>query len=82
MASITEWERENISERAAERRAAREDKGMKTARSKSVLGPSKIEAVRTLRTSGKSIASNVENQTMSRASVNRALGETQAPVAF
>lgn len=82
MASIAEWERENINERAAEARAAREEKGIKTGRSKSVLVPSEIEAVRTLRTSGKTIAYIVENQAMSRASVYRALEETKAPVAL
>ena len=76
MASIAEWERENINERAAEARAAREAKGIRSGRTKSVLIPTKIEAVRTLRTSGKTIAYIVENQKMSRASVYRALAET------
>lgn len=76
MASIAEWERENINERAAEARAAREAKGIRSGRTKSVLIPTKIEAVRTLRTSGKTIAYIVENQKMSRASVYRALEET------
>ena len=82
MASIAEWERENINERAAEARAAREEKGIKTGRSKSVLVPSKIEAVRTLRISGNTIAYIVENQGMSRASVYRALEETKGPAAL
>ena len=77
MASIAEWERENINERAAEARAARETKGIRSGRAKSVLIPTKIEAVRTLRTSGKTIAYIVENQKMSRASVYRALEETR-----
>ena len=76
MASIAEWERENINERAAEARAAREATGLTTGRAKSVLIPTKIEAVRTLRTSGKTIAYIVKNQAMSRASVYRALAET------
>ncbi|MCY7287289.1 MAG: recombinase family protein [Cryobacterium sp.] len=76
MASIAEWERENINERAAEARAAREAKGLTTGRSKSVLIPTKIDAVRTLRASGKTIAYIVTNQAMSRASVYRALAET------
>ena len=76
MASIAEWERENINERAAEARAARESKGITTGRAKSVLIPTKIKAVRTLRTSGKTIAYIVKNQAMSRASVYRALAET------
>ena len=75
MASIAEWERENINERAAEARAARESKGITSGRAKSVLIPTKIEAVRTLRTSGKTIAYIVKNQAMSRASVYRALAE-------
>jgi len=74
MASIAEWERENINERAAEARAAREAKGITSGRTKSVLIPTKIEAVRTVRTSGKTIAYIVENQAMSRASVYRELG--------
>ena len=69
-------ERENINERAAEARAAREFKGLTTGRAKSVLIPTKIEAVRTLRTAGKTIAYIVKNQAMSRASVYRALTET------
>ena len=56
MASIAEWERENINERAAEARAARESKGITSGRAKSVLIPTKIEAVRTLSNSGKTIA--------------------------
>jgi DNA invertase Pin-like site-specific DNA recombinase len=76
MASIAEWERENINERAAEARAAREAKGLTTGRAKSVLIPTKIDAVRTLRTSGKTIAYIVTNQAMSRASVYRALTES------
>lgn len=76
MASIAEWERENINERAAEARAAREAEGLTTGRSKSVLIPTKIDAVRTLRASGKTIAYIVTNQAMSRASVYRALAET------
>jgi DNA invertase Pin-like site-specific DNA recombinase len=76
MASIAEWERENINERAAEARAAREAQGLTTGRSKSVLIPTKIDAVRTLRASGKTIAYIVTNQAMSRASVYRALAET------
>lgn len=76
MASIAEWERENINERAAEARAARESKGITTGRAKSVLIPTKIEAVCRLRTSGKTIAYIVKNQAMSRASVYRALAET------
>lgn len=77
MASIAEWERENTNERAAEARAAREAKEITTGRAKSVLIPTKIEAVRTLRTSGKTIAYIAENQAMSRASVYRALEETK-----
>ena len=80
MASIAEWERENINERAAEARAAREGKEIKTGRSKSVLVPSKIEAVRTLRTSGCAIAYIVENQGMGRASVYRALEQGHVPL--
>ena len=76
MASIAEWERENINERAAEARAAREAKEITSGRAKSVLIPTKIEAVRTLRISGKTIAYIVQNQAKSRASVYRALEET------
>jgi DNA invertase Pin-like site-specific DNA recombinase len=78
MASIAEWERENINERAAEARAAREANGIMTGRGKSVLTPSKVEAVRALRASGKTIAYIVTNQGMSRASVYRALDESQS----
>ena len=77
MASIAEWERENINERAAEARAAREANGIKTGRGKTALIPQKIEAVRALRDSGKTIAYIVENQGMSRASVYRALEESK-----
>ena len=76
MASIAEWERENINERAAEARAAREAKGITSGRAMSVLIPTKIEAVHRLRNSGKTIAYIVQNQAMSRASVYRALSET------
>ena len=74
MASIAEWERENINERAAEARAAREAKGITSGRTKSVLIPMKIEAVRTVRTSGETVAYIVENQAMNRTSVYRELG--------
>ena len=47
--------------------------GITSGRAKSVLIPTKIEVVRTLRTSGKTIAYIVQNQAMSRVSVYRAL---------
>ena len=76
MAIIAERERENINERAAEARAARESKGIVTGRARSVLSPSKIQAVGALRASGKTIAYIVADQGMSRASVYRALEES------
>ena len=79
MASIAEWERENINERAAEARAAREAKGITSGRAKSVVTPTTIDAVQALRESGKTIAYIVENQRMSRASVYRALQAAGSP---
>lgn len=73
MAAIAEWERENINERAAEARAAREAKGVKTTRQKTALTPDKVDAIRALRSAGKTIDYIVKNQTVSRASVYRAL---------
>ena len=74
MAAIAEWERANINERSADARAAREQLGIKTGRAKTVLTPTRIEAVSTLRAAGKTIAYISEIQKMSRASVYRALG--------
>lgn len=73
MAAVAEWERENINERAAEARAARDAQGIKSGRPKTVVIPSKIEAVHALRNAGKTIKYIMENQGMSRASVYRAL---------
>lgn len=73
MAAVAEWERENINERAAEARAAREANGISGGRPKTVLVPDKVEAVRALRAAGKTINYIVQNQGMSRASIYRAL---------
>lgn len=73
MAAIAEWERENINERAAEARAAREAKGIKTTRQKTALTADKVDAIRALRAAGKTIGYIVDNQKVSRASVYRAL---------
>ncbi len=73
MAAIAEWERENINERAAEARAAREANGTKTTRQKTALTPEKVDAIRALRAAGKTIGYIVDNQKVSRASVYRAL---------
>lgn len=75
MAAIAEWERENINERAAEARAAREAKGIKATRQKTTLTPDKVDAIRALRAAGKTIDYIVKNQAVSRASVYRALSE-------
>ena len=77
MASIAEWERENINERSAEARAAREQQGIKSGRAKSVLTPTRIEAIAALRTAGKTIAYISDNQKISRASVYRALAQSK-----
>lgn len=73
MAAIAEWERENISERAAEARAARAINGKNTARRKTALTPDKVETIRALRSTGKTIDYIVRTQQVSRASVYRAL---------
>jgi DNA invertase Pin-like site-specific DNA recombinase len=73
MAAIAEWERENTRERAAEARAAKAKSGTATVRQPSVLTPAKVEVVRALRASGKTIAYIADDQGMSRASVYRAL---------
>lgn len=73
MAAIAEWERENINERAAEARAAREANGTKTTRQKTALTEDTVDAIRALRAAGKTIGYIVDNQKVSRASVYRAL---------
>ena len=73
MLSVAEWERQVINERAAEARAAKAAKGIKSGRSKTALIPVKIEAVIALRAQGKTIKWIAANQEMSRASVYRAL---------
>ncbi|MFJ4046678.1 recombinase family protein [Microbacterium sp. NPDC089987] len=74
MAAIAEWERENINERAAEARAARDANGIKRVRPKTALTPDTVDAIRALRAAGKTIGYIVSNQKVSRASVYRALG--------
>lgn len=53
----------------------REAEGITSGRAKSVLILTKVEAVRTMRNSGKTIAYIFQNQAMSHASVYRALAE-------
>lgn len=76
MASIAEWERENINERAAEARASRDANGIKTGRAKTALTPARVEGIRALRSAGKTIAYITQNQGISRASVYRALQDS------
>lgn len=74
--SIAEWERALIAERAADGRAALAASGKKAGRGKSALAPEKVAAVKALRAQNHTIAAIAENQKMSRASVYRALAET------
>lgn len=75
MLSISEWERANIAERAAEGRAALAAKGERKPRSKTALLPETVESVKALRSQGWTIDRIVKKEGISRASVYRALGD-------
>lgn len=77
MILVAEWERSMNAERVAEARAARAARAKAgeqlAGRPRTALIPAKIEAVRTLKAAGKTVAAIAANQGISRASVYRAL---------
>lgn len=74
MLAISEWERENTRERAAEGRAAWQAKGRKP-RSRTVLTDDNVIAIRAMREKNIPISKIVSTMKISRASVYRALSD-------
>lgn len=80
LASLAEYERELIAERATAAREAARDRGRQVGRP-AALTPDQTRQVRTLHASGESVPSLVRSFAVSRATIYRALAESSEEVA-